>query len=187
MNNERPDSAPVRPRRPGQGPPREGQTRGRGEGGKGRAGAHRHLLLRVEPMVPQGLQGLVSLQGQGPQHHLLVPQPLLRLLQLGSDLGKGGLVTSGWGWGSGEQCQLRPGPRRRGSHREAPRGHVVTGRPCSPGQRRDPGHRQPPGPPPAANQLRVDVGETAKKTRARLEGRAGTHLSRLSLSRHTAP
>lgn len=58
-------------------------------------GTHRHLLLRAEPVVPQGLQGLVSLQGQGPQHHLLVPQPLLRLLELGSDLGKRGLVTLG--------------------------------------------------------------------------------------------
>lgn len=39
-------------------------------------------------MCPQSLQGLVSLSGHSLQHHLSVTQSPLRLLELGSNLGK---------------------------------------------------------------------------------------------------
>lgn len=102
-NNEHSNSSTRRQRRP-----RVVPAAGLDPGGREDRGTHRHLLLRAEPVVPQGLQGLVSLQGQGPQHHLLVSQPLLRLLELGSDLGKCRLVTLG-----AVLASVLPAPKRQ--------------------------------------------------------------------------
>lgn len=42
-----------------------------------------------------GSQGLISLEGHGLQHHLLIMQLPLRLLELGSNLGNVGLAHLG--------------------------------------------------------------------------------------------
>lgn len=58
----------------------------------GTGGAHLCVRLGEGPPRPQRLHGPVSLQGHGLQHRLLVTQLPLRLLELGSGLGK----VRGW-------------------------------------------------------------------------------------------
>ena len=85
----------------------ERRPRGRLRAGGGRADPH--LLLRKKPACPQRLHGLVSLKGQGLQHHLLVTQRPLCLLELGSNLGRHvGVGSCGKSYeapGSREQAQ----------------------------------------------------------------------------------
>lgn len=67
-----------------------------GEAWEERGSTDLHLLLRKEPVCPQRLHGLVSLQGQGLQHHLLVTQRPLCVLELGSSLGGDVGLSSRW-------------------------------------------------------------------------------------------
>lgn len=53
----------------------------------GPRGTHRGLLRRAGPTCPQLLHCLVSLERHGLQHHLLLMQLPLRLLELGGGLG----------------------------------------------------------------------------------------------------